>query len=660
MKLLSKQPKNKTPIMQKDEIKNLIDNEALESIYPFVFELNRGNIIAGGNYIKPYVVVSYPTSEPTGNWFSPLKKLKGNISISQFVEPANGELLNSYYNETIKNKEAELLRTIDYQMRQKIQKEINTAKQQLEQSLDEKSAYVYLYTYILLQGSTEAELRSLEENLNRILLKLNIKAMTPYRKIDKAYWSALPIKQNSLEEYTYYMSNSLSASSFFPFDDNEICNITPTTTLEGINKETDSWIAIDYKNKKETLNRGKVVIGTSGVGKTTYMWSLLLKKIALGDDQIYIIDPEDEYSENVRKFGGTVINLSSTSSTIINPLQIYSSVLEDEEDNVLPANNMLSEIDIENLIKQRVQRLKGFHKVLKPNMTQEEISILSSESTKLYDRFKEIKDINKMNNSDWPTLEDLYKRMTSLRTENEGKFKRIESYYYILEDYVYGASTLFNGHTNIDLTSKVVSFNLKPLQVEKEVQSAAYLNTFSYLWEIITNDKTQSCELFCDEFHFLLLNEESSDFFFQAYKRFRKYNAGATVTTQQIEDVLNAPNNTGAAIIGNSFTKVFFGLEGREVDVLNEKLKQNFSPKEVSFLKRQTQGEALITYGNQRAFLKVILTNEELRILNPEEYTRKTGLDANLSPDYSNDVFLTQNEIHEIEDLISREDRRKL
>lgn len=645
-------------IQVKDEIKTLIDRESLESIYPFVFELNREYIASSGNYIKPYVVLTYPT-EPIGNWLSPLKKLKGNITISQFIEPANGEVLNNYYNETIKNKEAELLRTVDYQMQQKIIREINTAKKQLEQSLDEKSAYVYLYTYILLQGTSEAELKALEENLNRILLKLHIKAIMPYRRIDDAFWSTLPIQKNLMKEYTYYMTNSTSASSFFPFDDNEICDITPTSTLEGINKETDSWISIDYKNRQKTLNRGKVVIGTSGVGKTTYMWSILLKKMALGEDQIYIIDPEDEYSEKVIKYGGTVVDLSSVSSTIINPFQIFSHILDNDDDEHTKMEEELSDQQVENLIKQRIQRLKGFHKVLKPDMTQEEISIISSESKKLYETFREVKNLKKMNNQDWPILEDLYNRLTDMKHEDPSKFSRVESYYYILEDFVHGSSTLFNGHTNIELNTKVVSFNLKPLQTEKDVQSAAYLNTFSYLWEIITADKTQSCELFCDEFHFLLLNDESSDFFFQAYKRFRKYNAGATVTTQQIEDVLNAPNNTGAAIIGNSFTKVFFGLESREVDVLREKLKLSFSEKEIGFLKRQTQGEALISYGSQRAFLKVVLTEEEMRILNPDKYEQITGKDARIQPDWSSKVLLTQNEMYEIEDMIEKEGRVK-
>lgn len=191
--------KDEPKVKEENQISGLIDRDVIESRYPFVFELNREFIAASGNYIKPYVILSYP-SEPTGNWLSPLKRLKGNISISQHLEPANGEILNRYYNETIKNKEAELLKTLDYQRREQIKRELNTAKKQLEQSLDEKSAFIYLYTYILLQAQSESELRSLEESLNRVLIKINLKAITPYRRIDDAYFSSFPLGINNLQE----------------------------------------------------------------------------------------------------------------------------------------------------------------------------------------------------------------------------------------------------------------------------------------------------------------------------------------------------------------------------------------------------------------------------------------------------------------------------
>ncbi|WP_079707720.1 VirB4 family type IV secretion system protein [Paraliobacillus ryukyuensis] len=653
--LLSKNKSEPTQVSEKNEIDGLVDKDVIESRYPFVFELNREYIASAGNYIKPYVILSYP-KEPTGNWLSPLKRLKGNIVITQHLEPANGEVLNKHYNDTIKNKEAERLRTLDYEQEQRLKREIDTAKKQLEQALDEKSAFLYLYTYVLLQATSEAELMSLEESLNRVLIKTNMKGIMPFRRIDEAYFSTFPIGLNILKEYTYAMTNTVSASSFFPFDDNEICDLTPTATIEGTNKETNSWIAIDYKDRQRTLNRNKIVLGTSGGGKSTYLKSNVFRKIAEGEDNIYIIDPEDEYSKDVKKFGGTVIDLSSSSPIRMNPFEIRSQALESEEEDgdILIQRDELTDEEVDNLIKQKVNRLKGFHKVNMPTIDQVQMAIISKVSMDLYTTFRSKKNLREMQGHDWPILADLLQALRNLKKEDAEKYNLIYKYCFILEDMVEGSSTIFNGYTNVDLSAKIVSFNLKPLQTEKEIQAAAYLNTFSYLWELFTSNPNQSDELFCDEFHFLLKNPESADFFHQAYKRFRKYNAGATVTTQQIQDLLDAPNGIGEAIVGNSFTKVLFGFEAREVKQIINRLDIPLSDKEIHFLQAKKQGEALLLYGAQRALLKVDLTEEEMRLLNPKMYKEKTGRNPNVMPDWKEKVLLSQNEINQLSNELNK------
>lgn len=652
LSFLDKKTKKESNNQEENQINGLIDKDVVESRYPFVFELNREHIAASGNYIKPYVVLSYPTA-PMGNWLSPLKRLKGNITITQHLESANGEVLTKHYNDTVKNKEAELLRTLDHKRKEILTREIKTAKRQLSESLDERSAFLYLYTYILLQAHSESELASLEESLNSVLIKTKLKAIAPYRKFSDAYFSSFPIGINRLKEYTYTMTNTVSASSFFPFDDNEICDLTPTSSIEGINKETNSWIAIDYKDRGRTLNRNKVVLGTSGGGKSTYLKCNIFRKIAEGEDNIYIIDPEDEYSNDVIKYGGTVIDLSSASPSRMNPFEIISQALDSDEDGLI-RDRQLTDEEVDNLIRQKVNRLKGFHKVNMPDMDEVQLSVISNVSMKLFDIFREKKDLDQMGHEDWPILSNLLTSLKALKDVEPKKFQLVERYCFILEDMVEGSSTLFNGYTNVDMSAKIISFNLKPLQTEKDLQAAAYLNTFSYLWELFTSNKSQSDELFCDEFHFLLKNPESAEFFHQAYKRFRKYNAGATVTTQQIQDVLDAPDGIGEAIVGNSYTKIMFGFDPREVEQVISRLKIPLSDKEIHFLKAKKQGEALILYGAQRALLKNELTEEELRILNPKAYEEKTGKNSKKQPDWSEKILLSHNEISQITNELNK------
>ena len=651
-----KKKKNEDPVeepIKKDEISGLIDATPIEAIYPFVYKENKDSVEMGGNYIKIIAFASYP-NEQKGNWLSDLKRMKGNITLSQYIEQTDSAIMLDHYNSSYKNKEAELLKTHDPQYRIKLKKEMKSASYQLEEVLNNKSGYVYIYTYILIQAQEQEELKSLEEKVQRILMKLHIKGIVPYYQMNNAYWSCLPLKQNLLKEYTYQMSNTTTASSFFPFDDCEICDLSPKAQIEGINKKTNSLVAINYLDDKKTLNQNMFIIGTSGVGKTTYLKRKIINLIAQGK-KIYIIDPENEYTKIVNYFGGTVIHLSSMSNTIINPLEIYSEELTDDE----IMKNINNDNKIKNLIKQKCQRLKGFFKVIKSDMSQVEASIIESLVLKLYVKLEKCNDLKNVTHEDFPILEDLYKACEDIKEKDPERFLIIRDFYYILESYVFGSNSLFNGYTNIDLSSEIVSFDLSALQNEKDVQGACYLNIFSYLWDDITKVNAQEAKLpddyaaymFIDEFHFLLKNQESCDFFFQAYKRFRKYKAGAIAATQQINDVLKAnysEGDLGTAVVENSYTKVFFGIDNKGVDDLIEKLKLNFSKPEISLLRAKRQGEALIIYGTKRVFMKIELTKEELRLCNPKRYTEKYDEDATIQPDYEKELYISPLEIEEI------------
>lgn len=223
----------------------------------------------------------------------------------------------------------------------------------------------------------------------------------------------------------------------------------------------------------------------------------------------------------------------------------------------------------------------------------------------------------------------MFQQIERLRDSKEGKerYEIIKDFYFILDSYVNGSNTLFNGFTNIDINTNLLSFDLKALQNDEEIQGAAYLNTFSFLWDEITKNRTENIKLFVDEFHFLTQNSDASTFFYQAFKRFRKYNAGAIAGTQQIQDVLDGTmgngKNVGEAIIGNSYTKLFFGLDPGSLDDIENKLRINFSKKERKLLEKKKQGEGLMINGSKRAFMRVTLTEEELRLIDFEQYKEK-------------------------------------
>lgn len=618
-----------------------VDTDVVSDLAPFNFTIERDKLLIDDSYAVPYVITKY-NNKPRGNWFNRIRKMSGDITISHYYTKANGNSLNDYYNRTIKNKQAEIDRSHDPLTIIRLEREMKIAQTQLEQAVDENTSYLYLYTYVLIKSKSEDKLKKLCEDFETRCIASGVKALIPYTMIDKAYWSSLPLQSNEVPEYTYTIANSISASSIFPFDDNELSVFTKNMIIEGINKDTENIVSIDYTNRKLVVNRNKFVFGLSGGGKTTYLTSDYLKKYAFSDNstelrhRIVLFDPEDEQTERVRSLGGEIINLSSMSDVRINPFQIYSrntldvdlkeSLSDFEEDELVENIEIkhkdyeMTDNDIDKEISKRMNILTPYFLMVDHSLTDSQLSIIKIEAKKCYTTLYEKKNLSKMENTDFPTFSDLENRLKALEETDPKRYKRIEDFIYSLEDFTIGSRTIFNGHTNIDLNNPLICFSLRDLQTEEGIRDLAYLNSFSYLFEEITNNPQIVTSVYADEFHFLLKNKISADFFFQAYKRFRKYNADCTVSTQQIDDVLKAPDNIGKAIIGNSFTKVFFGLDETEAQGISNELKLKLTKKELSFITSKRQGEALLFHGTKRAKIKVDLTQEEMRLLNPGGY----------------------------------------
>lgn len=620
-----------------ENLDDVLDDSVMESVYPFSWEEFPDHIESGSNFIRVLTIVDYPKIK-SGNWLAELKRKKGNITIVQHFESSNSYQMVDYYNKAIKNKEAEKIDTYDPLKKKRIEKAIETAEMQMNKYLDSEVTYVYQSMYVYLQADSLEELNALTDSVENTLMKLQLRPVVPTKAMYHAFWSAIPISENLLRDYTYQQSNTEVASSTFPFDDGEMLDLSPKSDIEGVNKDTDSLIAINYQDKRNVLNQNMVVIGTSGVGKTTYMKMKILRYIAKGI-KIFIIDPENEYTDIVERFGGDVVHLSSNADTKINPLEVFSDVIFDEDED------LGTEVTMELLVKNKIQRLKGFFQVIKPDITQVEKSILDSVLRDVYRNSGvfQYTHLSEISHDKWPILSDIYQQIEFMKKSDPDRYNKIEDFYFILDSYVNGSNTLFNGTTNININTDLLSFDLKALQNEPDSQGAAYLNTFSFLWDEITKNKTENIKLFVDEFHFLTQNPDASTFFYQAYKRFRKYNAGAIAGTQQIQDVLegtmDSGKNVGQAIIGNSYTKVFFGLDSQGLEDIEDKLSVDFSEKERRLLLKKKQGEALIINGSKRAFNIVSLTDEELRLIDPEQW--KTKNSNKEIPNYSERIKMT-------------------
>ncbi|MDM5142979.1 hypothetical protein ICE98_00050 [Lactococcus lactis] len=443
---------------KQDNFMESIDRDSLHSLFPFSWEQYPTYVQSGENFMRTIAIADYP-KRVYGNWLSELKRKKGSIDIVQYIDSASNNSMITYYKKTIQNKEAQLLNTFDPYKQKVLKNYIDSANMQLDKYLDNSTTFVYQHMLVYLRADSLAELDDLTENVRNTLIKLQMKPLIPVKATFQGFWSTMPINENLLGDYTYKESNTEVASSMFPFDDAEILDLKPRSDIEGINKDTNSIIAIDMLDRNTTLNQNMVVIGTSGVGKTTYMIQKILR-YAIQDYQIYIIDPENEYTRIVESLGGSVLHLTSNAKYKINPLQIFS-------EEILSADEAVTNLD--ELVKDKIQRLKGFFEVLKDDMTQVEKAVMDNIVKNAYINSGILKynRLNEIKNEQWPTLSNVYDELTKLSEKDPEKFKTIKDFYFILGSYTHGSNTLFDGATNINLDTKIVSFDLNYCKANK-------------------------------------------------------------------------------------------------------------------------------------------------------------------------------------------------
>src|SRR5699024_6861065 len=128
-------PERPVPTEDLSNLDEFLDRNSLDDVYPFSFEEFPDHIESGDNFIRVIAIVDYPKVQ-YGNWLSELKRKKGNITIVQFLEGSSSSKMITHYNDTIKNKEAELLKTYDPLKQKKLKQQIDTANRQLDKYLE--------------------------------------------------------------------------------------------------------------------------------------------------------------------------------------------------------------------------------------------------------------------------------------------------------------------------------------------------------------------------------------------------------------------------------------------------------------------------------------------------------------------------------------------
>jgi len=302
-----------------------------------------------------------------------------------------------------------------------------------------------------------------------------------------------------------------------------------------------------FERNTERVNSNMVIVGKSGSGKS-YATKSLLTSLAASDSKIFILDPENEYTELAKNLNGKFINVANSQYGRLNPFHILTTFDDEDQFDSVDSSSYATHL----------QFLEEFFKQILPDCDKDALEYLNS----LLDRVYASKgitpntDLSKLRPEDFPVFDDLYDEVLK-------EFQRVDSDYvrsllrplinYISKFSDGGRnSVIWNGPSSITTDENFTVFNFQSLLANRNstIANAQMLLILKYIDnEIIKNrDYNQKYGLnrkivvVIDEAHVFIDAKfpVALDFMYQLAKRIRKYNGMQIVITQNIKDFVGS------------------------------------------------------------------------------------------------------------------------
>ena len=365
--------------------------------------------------------------------------------------------------------------------------------------------------------------------------------------------------------------NSSIIASCFPFVSNAILDENGLLIGENI---LPTFVDF-FKRDDERVNSNTVIIGKPGSGKS-FATKMLLAELASDNAKIFILDPENEYTNLTKNLYGKVLDVSSAKEGRINPFHIIVSLDDENQDG---SNNSFY---------SHLQFMEEFFRLILQGINSDSLELLNKVILDVYTKkgINAQTDLTKLSANDYPIFQDLAEEI-----ENKIKFEKDEynlSCYKVLSNYISKFkkggrnSALWNGPTTFAPQENFVCFNFQKLLANKNnvIGNAQMLLVLKWLDnEVIKNrdynllyNANRKIVIAIDEAH-VFIDEKfpiALDFMYNLAKRIRKYNGMQIVITQNLKDFVGSPEiaRKSSAIINVSQYSFIFSLSPNDMSDL--------------------------------------------------------------------------------------------
>ncbi|MBP3920137.1 MAG: DUF87 domain-containing protein [Bacilli bacterium] len=532
---------------------------------------------------KKFLRVLYVSKLPkslTPRFYNRLTTLEEiNLITTLNINPTNSAKMIKQVDKSLSAMETERLEKIkragksnlDYEWvkDKKLETRISNAEQ-LQYDLQKNNQKIFQNNFLVcISANSFEELEDQTVKVQEVAAEMLVEMKPLLWQQLEGLQNILPLGHNTLQFQRTLTSEATAAN--VPFNSKDFNH--EKSLYYGVNLVSKNAIFCD---RKQLINGNGCVLATSGAGKSFNVKTLIEQiLIRYPSDDVCIIEPQDEYSNLLKVFGGQKIFISTTSDTHINPFD-------------LSLNYGCSDTGRSEPVKSKVEYIIAFlESIVGANALTGGQKTIIDRCTKII--FEDYEKSNFEDESLLPTLPDFY-NMLLKQPEEEAKDLAL-----IIERYVKGSMDLFSKKTNIDIQNRLVSFDISKLSAS--LQTTGYLVVLDHIQNRLAKNKElgKYTWIFIDEFHILLANPYSAQYVANFYKTGRKLNALNTVISQQISHLLRS--ESGKDILSNSEFALI--LKQKPLDLPSICSIFNISDEESMYVQGDAPtGQGLVVFGS--------------------------------------------------------------